>query len=217
MSEAGVARLTMNGMQMATPAVCGSGLTPFLNPQTEYVRMGPNVSAAIGSWESPYYGCRAEIAAVHFYSRALTPEEIVVAAMNPPRNIATLPLQLRAVSLPPTSLLRDQEFTFSVFPPSWFGANFTLYIAASRGRSAGIFPVTDDTTDWPDVLLLNPFAAQPDTAVTRITFCPQCMPATLPPVTGTNVWSPIQTAQIKWPSAYSDSDCVDFSTFIVGQ
>jgi hypothetical protein len=158
-----------------------------------------------------------EIAAVHFYSRALTPEEIVVAAMTPPRNIATLPLQLRAVSLPPISLMRDQVYTFSVFPPSWFGANFTLYIAASRGRSAGIFPVTDDTTDWPDVLSLNPFAALPDTAVTRITFCPQCMPATLPPVTGTNVWSPIQTAQIKWPFAYSDSDCVDFSTFIVGQ
>jgi len=218
MSEAGVARLTMNGMQMANPAVCGSApLATFLNPQTEYVRMGPNASATVGSWESPYYGCRLEIAAVHFYSRALIPEEIVVAAMNPPRSIASIALQLRAVSLPPVSLMRGQVYTFSVFPPSWFGSNVTLYIAASRGRSAGIFPATEDTTDWPDVLSLNPFAAQPDTAVTQITFCPRCVPAILPPMTGANVWSPIRTAKIQWPSAYSDSDCVDFATFIVGQ
>lgn len=200
-------RITWNGAlpRAWAPQQCGPALAKFINPQLEWARFGPlATSGQQSNYDSNYWSWRAEIARLDFFNRSLLPEEMIVLSQNPPASIATTAFPIRSFSIPPLTLAPNQRWVFSAFPPSVWGGNVTLYMAANV---SGVFSAgMPDSSADPGVSAANPFATG---SVTSISFEPSSFSATV-------TW--VRTIGVVFPNATVNGvlDCVAFHTWIVG-
>jgi hypothetical protein len=97
----------------------------------QLLRIGPNILGVSQEEDSNWWPIRMELGAVSFFSRTLLPEEWHLAAMSPPLPIEAQALPFTQITLPPLSLPANGNFTWAVYPPSWFGGDVTLYVGAN--------------------------------------------------------------------------------------
>ena len=103
----------------------------------QLLRIGPNITGAAFGWDSNHWPIRMELGGISLFSRTLLPEEWQFVAMLPPAPIEAQALPFTQITLPPLSLPPNGNFTWAVYPPSWFGGNVTMYLGASEPGAFG--------------------------------------------------------------------------------